>query len=118
MQSLQLLLVHYDFLFFAELKDINRLLQIPEEGYKIKVYKFRKYDVTDRIDDLNLCENYLNFCVDFENDLAPAILITIIYRNNYIDKLKITGEEYDVNSEDFIDFLLRRITQAVSNFFN
>jgi hypothetical protein len=103
---------------FGEIQKLNQALKIPRDLYQFKVYKFKRYDATDYIDDLQLCENYLNFCVDFEDGFVPAILITIRYQNTHVDKIKITGEDYDANNEKFIGFLLRRVIQTISNFFN
>ncbi|TFG20040.1 MAG: hypothetical protein EU529_15510 [Promethearchaeota archaeon] len=102
----------------ANLKEIYKMLILPKENFKIEIFRFRRYEATDHIDDLKLCENYLNFCVEFEHKFAPAILIRIHYRNKCIDTIKITGNDYDDNAKNFIDFLLKKITQSVSNFFN
>ena len=103
---------------FNKLKELHNLLKLSKDHFEIKIYKFKKYSITDYIDDEKLCENYLSYCIQFEEALTPAILITLEYGNGKREWIKITGKDFKANIHNFIELILEKIIDVISEFFN
>ena len=103
---------------FNKLKEFHKLLKLSKDHFEVKIYKFKRYSVSDYIDDEKLCENYLSYCIQFEEALTPAILITLEYENGKREWIKITGKDFKANINNFIELILQRIMDVISEFFN
>ncbi len=100
------------------MKEYGKHLGLSGNEFKFNVYEFKRYDVTDYIDDEELCENYLSYCAHFELAPAPAILINIHFHNQYCKTIKIIGSEIIPHSEDLFKYITEKIILSVGLFYN
>ena len=101
-----------------KLRELNKYLGLSEKKFKFNTFEFKRYVVTDSIDDEKLCENFLAFCTNFELAPAPAILLNIFFHNHCCKTIKIIGSEINQHSENLIEYITEQITMAMSIFFD
>lgn len=103
--------------FLDALNQFNEKMKIQGNHLKFNLNKFKRYEITDHIDDLELCENYLSFCcAGFKK--SPAMSMAIFFDNNYVKEIKFEGKEAMFNLNKFFQQLEFFIVSAESNFFN
>ncbi|MBY9005772.1 MAG: hypothetical protein KGD63_03355 [Candidatus Lokiarchaeota archaeon] len=103
--------------FKKKMEQFNQELHIEQKNLNYYFFEFKRYDVTDYIDDLDLCDNYLSFCTTgFKK--SPAILLVVFFANEFYDEIRIEGKEILNNLPSILEFLKFQIIKAKSKHFN